>query len=100
MTGRGGDRGGDGPRAWLRGALVVVVIAAALGLFGTQTKLQRPALSALNIAGVVVMVAGLAVTVLSGRIAERLIRKGPGAAICVKLAGVLVCGVGAAMVFL
>ena len=99
MSGRGEDRGGDDPRGWLRGALIVVVIAGALGVFGAQTRLQRPTLSALNIAGIAVMLAGLAVSVFSRISAKRLGRTGQAAGL-IKLGGVMVCGIGAAMVFL
>ena len=99
MSGRGEDRRGDSPRGWLRGALIVVIIAAVLGVFGTQTRLQRPTLSPLNIGGIAVMLLGLAVVLLSNAIAEKL-RRGPGASPFIKLCGVLVCGIGAAMVFL
>ena len=99
MSGRGEDRGGESPRGWLRGALIVVIIAAVLGVFGTQTRLQRPSLSALNLAGIAVMLVGLAVVVLARTIAGRL-KRGAEAAPFVKLCGALVCGVGAALVFL
>lgn len=98
MAGRG--EGGGSARMWFRGALVVFVIAAALGLFSGQNGLQRPKLSALNIAGIVVMVLGLAVTLLATRIADMLAERGRDVAPFVKLAGVLVCGAGAAMVFI
>ena len=55
MSGRGEDRGGDSPRVWLRGALVVVAIVALLGAFGLQSGLQRPQLKPLNYAGIAVM---------------------------------------------
>ena len=52
MSGRGEDRGGDSPRVWLRGALVVVAIVALLGAFGLQSGLQRPQLKPVNYAGI------------------------------------------------
>ena len=100
MAGRGEGRGGGSGQIWLRGAIVVFVIAAALGLFSGQNGLQRPELSALNIAGIVVMVLGLAVTLLAARIADMLAEKGQEVGPFVRMAGVLICGVGAAMVFI
>ena len=96
MSGRGEDRGGDGPRAWLRGALVVVAVAALLGAFGLQNGLRRPQLKPVNLAGVAVMIAGLAVSLFGGRI----VRNRPDVQPFVRLSGVLVCGIGAAMVFI
>ena len=96
MSGRGEDRGGDSPRTWLRGALVVVAIAALLGVFGLQSGLQRPQLKPVNLAGIAVMVVGLLISLFGGRIA----RKKPEAQPFVRLGGVLVCGIGAAMVFI
>ncbi len=95
MSGRGEDRGGDSPRVWLRGALVVVAIAALLGAFGLQSGLQRPQLKPLNIAGIAVMVIGLPVALFGGKIARN-----PQVAPFVRLGGVLLCGIGAAMVFI
>jgi len=88
-------RGEDSPRMWLRGALVVVVIAALLGAFGLQSGLQRPLLKPVNLAGIAVMVVGLLIALFGGRIA----RNRPEVQPFVRLGGVLVCGVGAAMVF-
>jgi len=88
-------RGGDGPRAWLRGALVVVAIAALLGVFGLQSGLQRPQLKPVNLAGIAVMIVGLAVSLFGGRIV-----RDKQVAPFARLGGVLVCGIGAAMVFL
>lgn len=89
-------RGEDSPGMWLRGALVVVAIAALLGAFGLQSGLQRPQLKPVNVAGIAVMVAGLAVSLFGGRIA----RNKPQVHPFVRLGGVLVCGIGAAMVFI
>jgi len=94
MSGRGEDRGGDSPRVWLRGALVVVAIVALLGTFGLQSGLQRPQLKAVNLAGIAVMIAGLLVSLFGGRLA-----RDKQVAPFVRLGGVLVCGIGAAMVF-
>ena len=96
MSGRGEDRGGDSPRVWLRGALVVVAIAALLGAFGLQSGLQRPQLTALNIAGIAVMIAGLPVALFGGRLARNRQELAP----FIRLGGVLLCGIGAAMVFI
>ena len=94
MSGRGEDRGGNTPQVWFRGALVVVAIAALLGVFGLQSGLQRPQLKAVNLAGIAVMVAGLAVSLFGGRFARDK-QFGP----FVRLGGVLICGIGAAMMF-
>lgn len=88
-------RGEDSPRMWLRGALVVVAIAALLGAFGLQNGLQRPQLKPVNLAGIAVMVIGLALSLFGGRLA----RHKPEIQPFVRLGGVLVCGIGAAMVF-
>ena len=88
-------RGGDGPRVWLRGALVVVAIAALLGAFGLQSGLQRPQLKPVNIAGIAVMVAGLLVSMFGGRFTRN-----KQVAPFIRLGGVLLCGIGAAMVFI
>ena len=95
MSGRGEDRGGDSPRVWLRGALVVVAIAALLGAFGLQSGLQRPRLTALNLAGIAVMAVGLLVSLFGGRLT-----RDRQVAPFIRLGGVLLCGVGAAMVFI
>ena len=95
MSGRGEDRSGDGPRVWLRGALVVVAIAALLGAFGLQSGLQRPQLKPVNIAGIAVMVAGLLVSMFGGRFTRN-----KQVAPFIRLGGVLLCGIGAAMVFI
>jgi len=89
-------RGEDSPRMWFRGALVVVAIAALLGAFGLQSGLQRPQLKPVNLAGIAVMIVGLAVSLFGGRI----VRGKPDAQPFVRLGGVLVCGIGAAMVFI
>jgi len=94
MSGRGEDRGGNTPRMWFRGALVVVAVAALLGVFGLQNGLQRPQLKAVNIVGIAVMVVGLAVSLFGGRFA-----RDKQFAPFVRLGGVLICGIGAAMVF-
>ena len=89
-------RGEDSPRMWLRGALVVVAIAALLGAFGLQGGLQRPQLKPVNLTGIAVMIVGLGVSLFGGRIA----RGRPEVHPFVRLGGVLVCGIGAAMVFI
>ena len=94
MSGRGEDRGGDSPRVWLRGALVVVAIAALLGAFGLQSGLQRPQLKPVNYVGIGVMIVGLLVSLFGGRLA-----RDKQVAPFIRLGGVLLCGIGAAMVF-
>ena len=95
MSGRGEDRGGNTPQVWIRGALVVVAIAALLGAFGLQSGLQRPQLKPVNIAGIAVMVVGLLVSLLGGRFT-----RDKQVAPFIRLGGVLFCGIGAAMVFI
>ena len=100
MSGRGGDRNGLNVYWWLRGALVVVIIAAVLGVFGTKANMKRPALSPVNLLGLAVMVAGLGITVATHAIAAKKEKTGESLPALARLAGVLVCGVGAMMVFL
>ena len=100
MSGRSDKTPGDSPRGWIRGALVVVVIAAVLGVLGAGSGIRRPDLGALNIAGIAVMLLGLIAVVLSQPIAARLPQdRRDRAAVWIKLAGVLICAVGAMMVF-
>ena len=100
MAGRnGGDR--EGLRVWLQGIIVIVVIAGALGIFGSQSSLERPQLGPLNIAGLVIMFVGLALALLSAPLSEKLqIARQDLAAVAFRLGGVLVCVAGALMVFL
>ena len=100
MSGRGGDRNGLDVYWWIRGALVVVVIAAVLGVFGTNSGVKRPELSAVNIIGLATMVAGLGISILTGVLAAKREEDGKGFTAIMRLAGVLVCGVGAMLVFL
>ena len=100
MSGRGGDRNGLGVYWWIRGALVVVVIGAVLGMFGTKSGLKRPELSAVNIIGLVAMIAGLVLTVAINALAAKGEEDGKSLPAVARLAGVLVCGVGAMLVFL
>lgn len=97
MSGRNSDRGGLGAYQWLRGALVVVAIAAVLGVFGTSTALKRPELSPLNIAGIAVMAVGLVIAVASATLVKGERQR---LALGLRLGGVLVCGIGAIMVFI
>lgn len=100
MSGRG-EGNGDNARMWLRGALVVVIIAAALGIFGSQSSMEKPKLSALNIAGIVVMLLGLLLTIMSRTLADRVPENRRDlAATAFKLGGMLVCILGAIVVFL
>ena len=85
--------------AWLRGALVVVAVAALLGVFG-QSSLRRPVLGTLQIAGLAVMLLGLTAVVFAGRIAERFGRGREGFVTALKLCGLTVCAAGAIMVFI
>ena len=100
MSERGPKRGRGSGTIWLRGALVVFIVAGVLGVFGPQTRLQRPALSAVNIIGIVLMLLGLMMTLLALRIGDMIARGQRDVSPMVKMAGVLVCGVGAALVFI
>ena len=94
-------RGVESARTWLRGVLVIVVIAAVLGVFSAQTGFERPRLGALNVAGIAVMLIGLVAAIMSTAIAGRLPEaKRASAGLLVKLCGVGLCGIGAIMVFL
>ena len=96
MSGRG-----ENGRTIFRGVLVIVVIAAALGVFGSRSSFKRPELSALNIVGIAVMFLGLAMAMLAAPLSERLARKNPQrASLAFRLGGVAVCCAGAAMVFM
>ncbi|MBQ3424034.1 MAG: hypothetical protein IJH38_02405 [Clostridia bacterium] len=96
MAGTGRERG----PGWLRGALVAFAVAAVTGLFSRWAGFGRPKLSAVSLVGVAVMLLGLAAVLLAGPIAERMRSRKVYAEPAVKLAGLLVCGIGAAMVFL
>jgi len=100
MSGRGGDRNGLNAWWWIRGALVVVIIAAVLGVFGANTALKRPKLSPVNLIGLAVMVIGLGATVVLHALAAKRERAGESLPALARLAGVLICGVGAMLVFL
>ena len=100
MSGRSGNRNGLDIYWWIRGALVVVVIAAVLGVFGTNSGVKRPELSAVNIIGLATMVVGLGISILTGVLAAKREEDGKGFTAIMRLAGVLVCGVGAMLVFL
>ncbi|MBQ8110281.1 MAG: hypothetical protein IJ124_09010 [Clostridia bacterium] len=101
MSGRGEGNGADSFRGWIRGVLVVVVIAGALGIFTSKAQFRMPRLSALQIAGIAVMAAGLAASVLASRLSglfgeSRRAR----ALVAIKLMGVTICAVGAMLVFI
>lgn len=94
------DRYVHSPGGWLRGAIIVVVVAAILGVFGRQSALQKPQWSVATIAGLVVMLLGLFIAWLPRR-------KGKGSAAgdvrlspLIGVVGVMICGVGAALVFI
>lgn len=99
MSDRSPKKGGGSPALWLRGALVVFVVAGVMGVFGTQGKLQRPNLSAVNIIGIALMVVGLLMTLLAFRIGKVIAHGERDTSPFVKMVGVLICGVGAALVF-
>ncbi len=101
MSGRGEKHGGESLRTCLQGVLVIVVIAAALGVFGSMNSMQRPKLSWLNIFGIVVMFAGLVLAIFTGALTERVREERRDFARgMLKLGVVLVCCVGAILVFL
>ena len=101
MSGRGEGRGAGSAGAWLRGVLIIVAIAALTGVLNGKTGLNRPKLGPLNIAGIAVMLAGLALalfaTTLSGKAPEE---KRGAVSLALRLGGTLVCGVGAMLVFI
>ena len=100
MSGRGEGRNALNAYWVIRGALVVVVIAAVLGVFSVKGGMKRPDLSAVNIIGLAVMVAGLGVTAITHALAAKRAKEGKSLPALARLAGVLVCGVGAMMVFI
>ena len=100
MAGRGEGRGGGSPQILLSGAVVVFAVAAVLGVFSKQNGLERPKLGAVNIAGLALMVVGLVMNFLAARIADMFAREGKDVSPLVRMAGVMVCGVGAALVFI
>ena len=75
-------------------------VAAVLGVFGTNSGVKRPELSAVNIIGLATMVTGLVVSILIGTLASKRGEAGKELPAIARLAGVLVCGVGAMLVFL
>lgn len=101
MSGRSEGRGAEGARAWLRGVLIIVAIAALTGVISGKTGLNRPALGPLNIAGIAVMFAGLAVSLFAGALSARAAEDKRGAvSLALRLGGVGICGIGAIMVFI
>ncbi len=86
--------------SWLRGALVVVAVAALLGVFNGKATLRRPHLAPLQIAGICVMLLGLAAVVFAGRLAHRFGRDPGSALTAFKLGGLAVCAAGAVLVFI
>ena len=102
MSGRGEGQGRGNAVGWIRGVLVAVVIAAvavAVGKYNAMT-IKRPALGAVNIVGLVLMLVGLAASLATQTIAAKKAERGEGFPILARLAGVLICGIGAMMVFL
>ena len=95
MSGRDGRDGLPG-YAIVRGALVVVVIAALLGVFGASAALKRPDLKPVNWLGLAVMLIGLGLALAAPAVCRKVHMESKAAA-C-RLIGVLVCGVGAIMV--
>ena len=99
MSGR--DDGGEGIRTWIRGALVVVIIAAALGVFGSMSSFEKPKLSFLNIAGIAIMFIGLLTSMMSPTLSQKASEdKRSTVATALRIGGMLVCFAGAIMVFL
>ena len=101
MSGRSEDSGASNIRTWIRGALVVVVIAGGLGVFGGRTKLGLISLSALQLIGIGIMLASLALVLTAPGLAKRLFaEKRERATVFIKLLGVTLCVAGAALVFI
>lgn len=101
MSGQSDKPRGDMPATWLRGVLIIVVIALLLGVFGAGNSMQRPEMNAVMIIGIVVMLAGAYLVLMAHTIAGKLAyERRKSGEIAFKLIGMLVCGVGAAMVFL
>ena len=101
MSGRSEGRGAEGARAWLRGVLIIVAIAALTGVINGKTGLNRPALGPLNIVGIAVMFAGLAVSLFAAALSARAAEAKRGAvSLALRLGGVGICGIGAIMVFI
>lgn len=101
MSGRSDGNGANAVRGWIRGALVVVVIAGVLGAFGAKNRFRTPDLTALQIAGIAVMLASLALVALASRLAARFAKaKRERAMAALKLLGVALCAAGAALVFI
>ncbi len=101
MSGRGEGRWGGSIHTWLRGVLVIVAIAAVLGMFSIRTGPQRPRLGGLNVFGIVVMLTGLALALLSGWLARRTPEdRRDRVKSILGLVSVFVCCAGAMMVFL
>ncbi len=101
MSGHGENNRSEHFLNWFRGALVAVVIAVAVSAFGSTESRQRPGLGGLQIAGIAVMLLSLAVVALAGRLATRFGGSRQERAVAaIKLAGVTLCAIGAAMVFI
>ena len=101
MSGQSERPRGDMPPTWLRGVLIIVVIALLLGVFGAGNHQQRPELNALMIFGIVVMLAGAYLVFMAHTFAGKLAyERRKSGEIAFKLVGMLVCGIGAAMVFM
>lgn len=101
MSGRDEGRGMENARTWLRGVLIIVVIAALTGLLGGQGGLKRASLSALNLAGLGVMLLGLAAVLCARALSNRADpERREAVSLAIKLIGVGVCGVGAILVFI
>ena len=85
--------------AWL---FVVIILVVGLVLFGDNAfHIGAPSLNGTRIAGLCVMSAGLIAVQAAGFIAGRMGEERRTSAVpIIKLAGVLVCGAGALIVFL
>ena len=100
MSGRSDGDGANAIRGWIRGALVVVVIAGALGVFGTGTRFRMPDLTRLQIAGIAVMLVSLIPVAMASRLSARFPEGArERSAVVIKMLGVALCVAGAAMVF-
>lgn len=88
-------------RGWVRGAMLAAVIVLALVGGGLNGRLSLARVKPLQVAGLAVMVASIALSGLSKRLASRLRpSRRDGAELAFKLASVCVCAMGAMLVFI
>jgi hypothetical protein len=99
MSDRGG--GGDNLRAWIRGAMVAAVIVMLVVLGGMQGKLTPARVKPMQVVGIAIMLASVALTAFSGKLAARSAEsRRESVSLAMKLVSVIVCAAGALMVFI